>query len=137
MFRGRVQQLDMVVLLQTQIAFILTQHIGADLILGQVLNVIPGATIGKEGHHLTETLLLITAVSRRQGIKSRSRSGFDTQPIEEVPTPLLWQHQGYLPLLCLLDPAGQPAQRELVADALQRGRRLEWARSACRPRSRL
>ena len=71
MFRRRTEQLGAVVLEQAQVALILAQHIGTDLVAGQVLDVITGPAIGEIGLCLIEPNIQVATVSRRQRIKCR------------------------------------------------------------------
>ncbi|GKR37202.1 hypothetical protein KAM471_29660 [Aeromonas caviae] len=69
MFGGAAQQILPLVLAQHQIALVLAQDVGTQLVPGQVLDVVPGAAIGKIGDGLEDAGLGIVVVGRLQGVE--------------------------------------------------------------------
>lgn len=121
MFGGAAQQILPLVLAQHQIALVLAQDVGTQLVPGQVLDVVTGTAIGKIGDGLEDAGLGIVVVGRLQRVEGGGGAGLDAHPVAEVPATLLGHQQMALIRPILFDPAGDAPGSELLTQGRQGG----------------
>ena len=104
-FGRRIQQVSLFVLDQVQIAFVLAQHVRADFVLREVLDVVTGPAVGKEGDDFAKSRSRFVALRGGQRVEGRDGAGLDAHSIAEIAPPLQWDDQCQLPLRFGLNPA--------------------------------